>query len=379
MGQDTVESPLATFESRLAELEDHLSAALKLSRLDDRALLTLLHTCLTGLSHPVELPAVPDLLDYYLGAQDLSGGVAPRIGRQEVKVLSFALLPLKTSPGLLDQLSRLPIPFRFSTRFIPLDPPTALRVLGGYRLRLMQSRRGLRYFSDLSSPEARRGPEAAQDHHSLNLLRDLDEARAEVASSSVRLGFYTALLVLHDESPERLGQRARDLARAVRNLSLPVREEEINALESFLGSLPGHLRPNLRRPLLTTRNLAHLLPVTSVWPGRAENPSPFSPPGGHPALLWTETEGATPFRLNLHAGDVGHTLVVGPTGSGKSTLVAYLMASWFRYPQARVVAFDKGLSYLALTLAVGGAHYAIAADAGGQGKSLAFCPLAGHR
>jgi type IV secretion/conjugal transfer VirB4 family ATPase len=371
--ETALDSPLAYFEGRLGELEDHLGGALRLARLDDRSLLTLLHTCLTGLTHTVEVPPVPDLLDYYLGSQDLYGGLAPRIGGQAVKILSFALLPLATSPGLLDQLARLPIPFRFSTRFLPLDPSTALRVLSSYRLRWMQSRRGLRYFSDLSSPEARRAPEAAQDHDSLNMLRDIDDVRAEVASGTVRLGFYSAVLVLHDESPDRLAGHARNLARQVRNLNIPVREEEINALDTFFGSLPGHLRPNLRRPLVTTRNLAHLLPVTSVWPGRAENPSRFTPPGGYPALLWTETEGATPFRLNLHADDVGHTLVVGPTGSGKSAMVSYLMASWFRYPGAKVVAFDKGLSYLALTLATGGAHYPIAGDSG----SIAFCPLSG--
>lgn len=172
-----LDSPLAYFEGRLGELEDHLGGALRLSRLDDRALLTLLHTCLTGLTHTVEVPPLPDLLDYYLGSQDLYGGLAPRIGGQAVKVLSFALLPLATSPGLLDQLARLPIPFLFSTRFLPLDPSTALRVLSSYRLRWMQSRRGLRYFSDLSSPEARRAPEAVQDHDSLNMLRDIDDGR----------------------------------------------------------------------------------------------------------------------------------------------------------------------------------------------------------
>ncbi|HEX4965042.1 MAG TPA: conjugal transfer protein TrbE, partial [Thermoanaerobaculia bacterium] len=127
-GRQEAETPLAYFEGRLSELEDHLGGALRLSRLDDRALLTLLHTCLTGLTHSVAVPTVPDLLDYYLGSQDLYGGIAPRVGGQTIRVLSFALLPLATSPGLLDPLARLPIPFRFSTRFLPLDPGTALRL-----------------------------------------------------------------------------------------------------------------------------------------------------------------------------------------------------------------------------------------------------------
>ena len=66
------------------------------------------------------------------------------------------------------------------------------------------------------------------------------------------------------------------------------------------------------------------------------------------------TSGSTPFRLSLHVGDVGHAMVVGPTGSGKSALLAFLALQWFRYPQARVVVFDKGRSARAATLAAGG-------------------------
>ena len=47
-------------------------------------------------------------------------------------------------------------------------------------------------------------------------------------------------------------------------------------------------------------------------------------------------------------------MVVGPTGSGKSALLAFLALQWFRYPDARVVFFDKGRSARAATLAAGG-------------------------
>jgi len=42
-------------------------------------------------------------------------------------------------------------------------------------------------------------------------------------------------------------------------------------------------------------------------------------PKHSPPLLYAETTGATPFRLNLHVGDLGHTLMIGPPGAGKST------------------------------------------------------------
>ncbi|NNF87574.1 MAG: hypothetical protein HKM97_03535, partial [Acidimicrobiia bacterium] len=148
---------------------------------------------------------------------------------------------------------------------------------------------------------------------------------------------------------------------------------EVNAIEAYLGSLPGHGYPNVRRPLVSTRNLADLLPATSVWAGLETNPSDIFPRES-PALLWAATSGSTPFRLNLHVSDVGHTLVVGPTGSGKSTLLGLIQAQWFRYPDAQVFAFDKGHSAMPLTLAAGGHHYDIAAE---EVDRLSFYPLAG--
>ncbi|HVT59614.1 MAG TPA: hypothetical protein VHR45_14575, partial [Thermoanaerobaculia bacterium] len=119
---------------------------------------------------------------------------------------------------------------------------------------------------------------------------------------------------------------------------------------------PGHGYANLRRPVLSTRNLADLLPATSVWPGLRHNPSPLFPPGS-PALVWAATTGATPFWLNLHDDDVGHTLVVGATGAGKSTLLNLLIAQFLRYPRAQVFSFDVGYSGWLLAKAAGARHY----------------------
>jgi type IV secretion system protein VirB4 len=90
-----------------------------------------------------------------------------------------------------------------------------------------------------------------------------------------------------------------------------------------------------------------------------------------PVLLQARTKGATPFRLSLFQGDVGHTMVCGPTGAGKSTLLNLLAAQWRRYPQGQVYFFDKGGSCKVLTLAVGGDYYDLGAAEGG----LSFQPL----
>ena len=90
------------------------------------------------------------------------------------------------------------------------------------------------------------------------------------------------------------------------------------------------------------------------------------------AHLYCSTVGATPFRLNLAVGDVGHTLIVGPTGAGKSTLLSTLALQWLRYPQARVIIFDKDRSARAATLAVGG----IVHEPGNERAPTSFQPLA---
>src|SRR3546814_6353323 len=78
--------------------------------------------------------------------------------------------------------------------------------------------------------------------------------------------------------------------------------------------------------LVHTLNLAHLMPLSSVWAGPARNDHLDGPP-----LLYAETSGSTPFRLSTHVGDVGHMMIVGPTGAGQSVLLGLLAFQFRRY------------------------------------------------
>ena len=87
--------------------------------------------------------------------------------------------------------------------------------------------------------------------------------------------------------------------------------------------------------------------------------------------MMAETRGSTPFRLDLHVGDVGHTLVVGPTGAGKSVLLSLLALQFRRFIGAQVILFDRGRSARAATLAMGGASIEL-----GLEGTLSLQPLA---
>jgi type IV secretion system protein VirB4 len=201
---------------------------------------------------------------------------------------------------------------------------------------------------------------------------DAGEAASENASGAVRFCFYTQVMIVMDTDPARAGQIASEILKAINDAGFTGRIETVNALDAYLGSIPGHGYPNLRRPVISSRNIADLLPVTSVWPGSANNPCSFFPPKS-PPLMWAATDGATPFRFNLHDSDVGHTLVLGRTGSGKSVLLAMIAAQFRRYEGAQVFVFDVGYSMWTLAKAAGATHYDLAA---GRPDSLRFQPLA---
>ena len=192
------------------------------------------------------------------------------------------------------------------------------------------------------------------------------------AAGDVQFCQYSANIICLDEDPQRLYENTRLVMKTVQNLGFSCRMEDINAVEAWRGSLPGDGYSNVRRVLLHTLNLADMMPITSVWAGLRENPSPLMPKHS-PPLLYAATSGATPFRFNLHVSDLGHTLIVGPPGAGKSTALGLIAAQWLRYPRAQVFAFDRGYSIWMLTEAMGGEFY----DLAGPKTNLAFCPVAG--
>lgn len=367
---------IAQFSREILSLESRLSAAVTLTRLRGQVIvnedgttvthdefLSWLGCCVTGLNHPVQLPSCPMYLDTLIGGQELWGGVVPKVGQHFLQVVAIEGFPLESTPGILTALAELPGHYRWSSRFIFLDPHEAVRHLEKFRKKWRQKVRG--FFDQVFNTHT--GP---VDQDALAMVNDAEAAMAEVNSGFVAMGYYTSVVVLMDADRARLEHAARQVEKAIQRLGFTARVETLNTLEAFLGSLPGHGVENVRRPLINTLNLADLLPTSALWTGSAEAPCPLYPPLA-PALLHGVTQGATPFRLNLHVRDLGHTLMLGPTGAGKSTHLGLIAAQLRRYQGMSIFAFDKGLSLYALTRAVGGRHFSVAADE----ERLAFCPL----
>lgn len=326
-------------------------------------LLSWLQYCVTGVRQPVILPRNPMYLDALIGGQEMWGGVVPRIGRRYVQIVAIDGFPLESMPGILTALGELPGDYRWSSRYIFMDQQEAVNHLDKYRKKWKQKIRG--FFDQVFQTHT-----GSIDQDALAMVQDAEAAIAEVNSGTVAAGYYTSVVVLMDKDRDKLEAAARRVEKAINNLGFTARIETINTLDAFFGSLPGHGVENVRRPLINTLNLADLLPTSSIWTGQAAAPCPMYAPLS-PALMYCVTQGATPFRLNLHVQDLGHTFMFGPPGAGKSTHLAIIVAQLRRYAGMSIYAFDKGMSMYAVTQGLQGRHFNVAAD----DEPLAFCPL----
>lgn len=327
------------FCERLKALEERLSSVLRVQALSRGRTLGHLRECATGLGGGRAADFEPGLLlDAVLGPQDFVGGWQPTIGEMHLGLVTVEGLPVSTRPGELSALGELPFPLRYSTRFIPLPPGEAAGLI-----RQLQRQW---FWAEPSVGSLLAGKEPAkgfENRHAAAMVEEAAEASALNESGEAAFGFLTSVVVLAAPSREEVASWARQVAKVLADRGFSGRLETVGAVGAFLGSLPGVASANVRRPLVNSLSVADLLPLTSEWPGEPECPCPFFPEGSPPLLL-ARTNGATPFRLNLHTRDVGHTLIVGPTGSGKSTLLLSLLLNFLRYPDSRVVLFDRDQS-----------------------------------
>jgi type IV secretion/conjugal transfer VirB4 family ATPase len=333
------------------------------SWLDDAQTLTYLHGCVSTRRHVVAVPEVAIHLDALLADQPLVGGLVPMLGDQHLRVLSVRGFPASTWPGLLDDLNRLGFAYRWSTRFLCLDKAEAERELRRLRRQWFAKRKNI---VALLRETIFQQESPLVDSDASNKASDADAALQELGSDQVAFGYVTATVTVFDADATAADEKLRAVERAIQGRGFVTIPETLNAVDAWLSSVPGHAYANVRQPIVSTLNLAHMMPVSAVWAGPERNAHLNGPP-----LIVTRTDGATPFRLVTHIGDVGHTLIVGPTGMGKSVLLATLAMQFRRYPGSRIFAFDMGRSMRATILGLGGEHY----DLGTEG-AIAFQPLA---
>lgn len=387
-GESIDDRVLSDFKKALADFQSGIGDLLNMRRMgtiragvdgveyDSDELVNYMHFALYAEPVALRIPACPMYLDSWLGMQSLWPGQLLKLGDKFVSCVAIEGFPAKSHPGVLSVLDTLQVSYRWSSRFIFLDQHQAEHGLEKFRRFWNQTVKSFR-------AQLFRTENGAINLDSLEMTAEVSHALKDAKSGVVGFGYYTSVVVLMSEDKGLLMEQARYVKKEIQRRGFAARVEKENTQEAWLGSLPGHYRPNVRRPLFHTLHLADLLPLSAVWTGLQVNPCPFYPDNS-PPLMQAVAAGSTRFAVNLHIGDVGHALVFGPIGAGKSTLLSLIAEQARRYRSrprpdgstipATITAFDKGRSLYVPCSASGGIHYDIGSDDVG---GLALCPLAG--
>lgn len=356
------DSWITSFEQNFESFAYALTTIFNVEILEERDLLSTINLCVNGQI----LGGLVDLQDSFLDtlfARDIEVGDPLVYDNSYVGIVSIDGFPSSSMPCILERLSTLPFEYRWSNRFIAMDFRSALGRMSKEQRKWAQKKIPL-MTQIMNRPTTRINRDAAEQEN------DINDALQSLHEQSVSYGHYTSTIIIRAEDVATLDSYLKETVRVLNERLFSAKIEHRNAMEAFLGSLPGHGHENVRKPLIHSLNFAHFVMLGSAWPGLVYNPCPFYPPHS-PALIQATTLGGNPFRLHLHVGDVGHTAVVGPTGSGKSTLLALIAAQQDRYKDAQIFLFDKGRSMYPLIAAMESANYYYL----GADNAPSLCPL----
>jgi type IV secretion system protein VirB4 len=353
------ERNLTHFRATSDALVRDLSAHLQFEPLDSGGLLSLIESFIIGEQVTIRPPQSFNYLDFWLGRHRLITGLRPSIGGRAIRVVIPTGLPPESHGEVCSFLCELPFSYRYSIRAILLGTQSANRVIA--RIRKHQHQKILRLWDFMKQTTGLEAVPIYRNEHAVDMAEDANEAAREAHANLVRYLYLSLGVVLIGENEKDVTEKAEEVRKLFSHYGFFARIEDFNAIEAWRGFLPGDGYSNVRKPLVSSQNLADLIPMTTLWAGELYNPNPMYPPNT-PPLFYATSDGQTPFRFHKHVGDVGHGLIIGPIGSGKSTIIDFMIAQSFRIPGVQVFVFDKGYSSFVLTRACGGHHWDLGND-----------------
>jgi len=215
----------------------------------------------------------------------------------------------------------------------------------------------------METARRKRAQLSATDDVAFSQQSQLDEAMDDLQSNRFVLGEHHLALSVFGETPKKLAENM-SVARAALSESGIVAAREDLALEAaYWSMLPGNFAWRTRPAALTSRNFGALAPIHTYPLGQ--------PTGNHwgNAIALLKTTANSPYFFNFHFGDVGHTLILGPSGGGK-TVIQNFCLSQAEKTGARMAFIDKDRGAEIFVRASGGTYLALK-----NGQPSGFAPL----
>jgi len=272
------------------------------------------------------------------------------VGRTLVQVLTMQDPPNATFAHVLEDLHSVPGEFIACLEWQRLPSDRVRRDLQTRRRHHHNRRISMvNYLSSDTRPE-----EMLVDESAGAVVRQLGEALTELEVGGHVFGECSLTLVLLGQEAAALDRATAEALKVLAAHDGSFHRETYNLLNAWTAVVPGNWAHNLRRLALLETNCADLSFLFSLDQGDRTAPAL----GGREALAVFETQQHTPYYYNLHVQDVGHTLVLGATGSGKSFLLNFLTIQAQKYDPFTVI-FDLGHSYRKLARRLEGSYLAL--------------------
>ncbi len=165
-------------------------------------------------------------------------------------------------------------------------------------------------------------------------IQEIDEALDSAMSGEFAFGNHFMTVMCIDESEKSLESSLSLAVVELSNAGITGIREKMNMEPAFWAQLPCNEEFMARRCIVNTKNIAAFASFHNYPSGKRK--------GNHwgDAVTVLDTTSGTPFFFNFHVRDVGHTMIIGPTGAGKTVLLNFLCAQAQKF-NGRLFFFDK--------------------------------------
>jgi len=240
-----------------------------------------------------------------------------RVGDHIVRVLTMKEAITETRPLVLDALLKIPANFYVVTEWTPLPADKARKEVNKRRRHFNMSKTG--FVSQMGNDATKTNPrDVLVDESKQADIENLGDCLRALGDGQ-SLGDFSLTIVLYGRSRIELDQLVSEFTGVFTNADGNLFAETYNQLNAYFATVPGNYALNLRKLYLLNTNYADLSFLFTILPGEKTNAHL-----GTECLAVVETDNSTPYFLNLHTRDVAHTLILGMTGSGKTTTLTVI-------------------------------------------------------
>ena len=350
-----IQKEIENFTKTIEQITNVLSGRLIIRPLNRYETVEYLHSTVSMTRHSFILPEDGGFLflDKIINDSSLEVGSTLRLGEYYIPIIEINDFPIRTYPAILNELNKLTLEYRWVSRYFPLSKKQALDELVKYQQQAAGSKTSAKQFAGEFAMGIK---DNLENHSGVATQNEAESAQEEIGGDTNGAGYYNSCVMVWDKDYTQALAKAREVQKVIEQNQFSCKEEIIGNFDAFRGMMAGNVTSDIRRPMITSGNFTHTLPFSAIWSGIEHNRFLGEICGIDKPLICCSTDYGANFYLNLNDGDVGHTIILGPTGAGKSTFLQLIEISALKYPDIQIFIMDYGLSCLTLTLAVGGTY-----------------------